>query len=1014
MISMKKLFLCIVLIIFIFPWVGCESEKNNEYSVSGYILTTEQDPLAGIKIYFGEFGSSETTSEGFWSKHHLAGPVVITPVSLEWDFIPAALDVEQESHDLIFWAYIDEEEEAFLQLQWETKLTSEPITTTLAVYNQFIYVGTSEGLFALDLKGDIIWRYQEDFSFYTPVVCSTGQIYCGSDTAILHFVNPTGATNWEIFAKVSGAKAMGFGPQPADRTLLWGDEDGDIHIYLLSQNYQISYSANSKLKGVALGDNNLIYAGDQDGKLHCFFLDWDPDGYLLSHYWAFAGGGSVVSAPTPAPDGIVYFGNNEGIIYALSNMGNKLWEYDAGSPVKTQITLGHFGNLYFGVESGLVIALDQDGSKLWEYNAKSPVYAAPLMGESAIYIATEGGIVQALSYGGDELGFFKTRGSIIGSLKMTEDSTILCTDSAGYLYALQPENEQQTYLSAWPEFQKDQQNRGHAQREVLTMHSANPADGFIFLDYSHYFRAWGGRAPYQFQIIGGNLPQGLELTATGHLRGIPLQSSLGPGLGFSFEVQVTDKLLTTNSHNFELHIIPPEISLPADRHPPVGYRDEPYSFDLEPEGGAAPFTFEITEGELPPGLNLDPQEGNIAGIPQLFGEYPYVIKIEDSWGQYYFADFCHVIREKPGHKVWTYELQFMNQATPSLSFEGDIFINDLDSLLAINPQGEKIWRYKSFFSNTHANAVGSEGNIYSLSLSSVYAISPAGDLLWEYPLDELSYERASPAIGTDGTIYISWEKGILALNEDGHFKWKYTFVPREGLEDEMTHSDILIAQDNTLYFGTYSTLAHWQGQGGRLFALNQEGEEKWILPLGYDTISSPAIDNQGNVVVAAASAIYKVEGTTGTILWTFSFPDGEDKLWRSSPILDDEGNIYAGTVEGYLYALCGEGNLRWRFGGVMEGGIWSTPVLGDDGMIYVGTLAGNMHCLSADNGVLQWTYQGGCEILSSPVLSCDGVLYFTSFLNKKLHAVQTASTGILVSSWPRHCGDAQSTGQQQK
>lgn len=1013
-IVMKKLLPCIVLITFVFLLAGCEPDTFHGYSVSGHIMTEHHEPVEGITISFGDSGSAVTNSEGFWSKENLHGHVTITPASPDWEFFPPKWHVEEEIHDLVFWAHPHAgEEEEFLALLWETELSSEPITTTPAIHDQFIYVGTPQGLVALDEHGDILWRYKEDVSFYAPMVCRDGRVYCGSDADLLYFVNATGETDWEIVSEVGGPMALGFGSQPADRTLLWGDTNGDVHIYLLSDYDQLSYSAGCAIQGVAIGDNHLIYAGDQEGTLHCFFLDWDPDGYVLSRYWTFTGLGAISCPPTPGPDGIVYVGTDEGMIYAVSNMGLKLWEYDAGSPVTTQITLGHFGNLYMGLESGTVLALDQQGLKIWTYDAGSPVYGAPLMAEGAIYIATEDGTVLGLSYAGDDLGLFRTRGSITSSLKMTEDTVIYCTDSAGYLYALRPESENPTHMSAWPQFQKDEQNRGHAQRQALAMHPENPADGFLDAEYSHHFRAWGGRAPYYFTIIHGSLPQGLELTQRGHLQGIPLQSSVGPGLGFSFEVQVQDRLLTTTSHHFELHIIPPEITMPEDRHPPVGYRDEPYQYDLEPEGGAPPFAYEISEGELPPGLELYPEEGAIAGTPELSGDYPYVIEIEDSWGQQYFAHFIHVINEKPGHEVWTYELQFMSEATPSLGFEGTVYINDLDSLLSISPQGTKLWAYESLFSNTLANAVGHDGTIYTLGISSVYAISPEGELVWEYPLDEMSYERASPAIGKDGNVYVGWENGILSLTQAGHFNWKYTFVPREGLEDEITHSDLLIDRDGTIYFGTYSTLSHWEGIGGRLFALNQEGEEQWNVPLGYDTVSSPGIDDQGNIIVAAASAIFKVDGDTGTILWTYTFPEGEDKLWRSSPVLDDEGNIYAGTVAGYLYALCGDGNMRWRFGGALEEGIWSTPVLGDDGMIYVGTLAGNLHCLSTEDGSLQWTYEAGCEILSSPVLGSNGILYFTSFLNKTLHAVQTTSTGILSSPWPRHCGDAQSTGQAQ-
>lgn len=56
-------------------------------------------------------------------------------------------------------------------------------------------------------------------------------------------------------------------------------------------------------------------------------------------------------------------------------------------------------------------------------------------------------------------------------------------------------------------------------------------------------------------------------------------------------------------------------------------------FALEASGGAPPYTFQITQGTLPPGLNLD-SDGTISGTPQVAGTFTPFFKLTDSAGDH--------------------------------------------------------------------------------------------------------------------------------------------------------------------------------------------------------------------------------------------------------------------------------------------------------------------------------------------------------------------------------------------
>jgi hypothetical protein len=65
--------------------------------------------------------------------------------------------------------------------------------------------------------------------------------------------------------------------------------------------------------------------------------------------------------------------------------------------------------------------------------------------------------------------------------------------------------------------------------------------------------------------------------------------------------------------------------------PPVATLGIPYSFAFPASGGAAPYTFSILSGSLPPGLALNTSTGVVSGTPTIPGAgYTYTIQVADS------------------------------------------------------------------------------------------------------------------------------------------------------------------------------------------------------------------------------------------------------------------------------------------------------------------------------------------------------------------------------------------------
>ena len=102
------------------------------------------------------------------------------------------------------------------------------------------------------------------------------------------------------------------------------------------------------------------------------------------------------------------------------------------------------------------------------------------------------------------------------------------------------------------------------------------------------------------------------------------------------------------------------------------------------------------------------------------------------------------------------------------------------------------------------------------------------------------------------------------------------------------------------------------------------------------------------------------------------------------------GIIYFGSEGNKLYALDAlTGKIQWSY--ETGGEIHSTPTVAS-GMVYFGSWDGKLYALDALTGELKWNYETGDCINSSPAMA-NGIVYFGSWDNK-LYALD-ASTGKL-------------------
>ena len=151
----------------------------------------------------------------------------------------------------------------------------------------------------------------------------------------------------------------------------------------------------------------------------------------------------IEDSPSIDNNGIIYFGDLDGYLYALYPDGSLKWKYDIGGWIWSCPAIAEDGTIYVGSDKNYLFAINPDGSEKWKFNAHDTIYSSPAIADNdgTIYFGTMGSgyNIYAVNSNGTEKWHYKTGYRIVSDPAIGDDGTLYIGSLDNYLYAMNPD-----------------------------------------------------------------------------------------------------------------------------------------------------------------------------------------------------------------------------------------------------------------------------------------------------------------------------------------------------------------------------------------------------------------------------------------------------------------------------------------------------------------------------------------------------------------------------------------------
>lgn len=232
--------------------------------------------------------------------------------------------------------------------------------------NHTLVCAYSGGLLKIDARGGRVGApfFRSRQKFDSTGVIHNGVMYVGAEDAFLYAVRLAGSRGRNAWnqEKDHGKTQWFINSAVAYHDGLLIVAGRDEYLYGFNEEGLIIWRVH--LRGQMLGSPVVGASGDifvgvsleqrgepSEGKLVCV------SGASREVRWEYAAGAAIESTPVIGDDGVLYFGDNDGVIHAVDDSGRPLWRQEVGAAVRSAGTITPAKRVVFGTDRGTLVAL---------------------------------------------------------------------------------------------------------------------------------------------------------------------------------------------------------------------------------------------------------------------------------------------------------------------------------------------------------------------------------------------------------------------------------------------------------------------------------------------------------------------------------------------------------------------------------------------------------------------------------------------------------------------------------
>ena len=262
------------------------------------------------------------------------------------------------------------------------------------------------------------WEIMGGAFISSPAISTAGVAYVGSDDNNLYALKSngksvtTGAILWKFLTlgKVQSSPLLSFNENSVyigslDHYLYSLNSQNGVLLWKFLTGGEILSSPSMGIdpltsnSGANIDSPGVLYVGSNDGFLYAIstsgILRWKFSTAVsavngLSSGCGMAVLGPIKSSPSISPDdSVIYFGSDNGHLYAVSNLGLLKWNFKIDGVIISSPAISSDGlSIYFGSDDDHFYALSSTGILKWRYNIESPISSSPALFEGVLYFGS--------------------------------------------------------------------------------------------------------------------------------------------------------------------------------------------------------------------------------------------------------------------------------------------------------------------------------------------------------------------------------------------------------------------------------------------------------------------------------------------------------------------------------------------------------------------------------------------------------------------------------------------------